>query len=104
MDNTSLAYREGNYRDLFRAARSSELDGADIVRYSESLQALRDNQRGIEYAAWKAREEGREEGREELKHEIAAKMLKSGMPVETVAGFTGLSVDEVVALHARLDK
>lgn len=34
MDNTSLAYREGNYRDLFRAARSSELDGADIVRYN----------------------------------------------------------------------
>ena len=100
MDNTSLAYREENYRDLFRAARSSELDGADIVRYSESLQALRDNQRGIEYAAWKAREEGREE----LKHEIAAKMLRSGMPLETVAGFTGLSVDEVVALHARLDK
>ena len=69
MDNTSLAYREGRYPEVFEAARSSQLRPSDIVEYRKSLDRLRDIQRGIKYetenARRKALEEGRAEGRAE---------------------------------------
>jgi predicted transposase/invertase (TIGR01784 family) len=43
-------------------------------------------------------ERGREEGREEERLAIACKLLDSGMPVEDIAQFTGLSCEVVQAL------
>lgn len=62
MDNTSIAYREGRYRDIFNAARSNTLNPEEIVAYSQSLEKLRDTRAGILFAADKARAEGRAEG------------------------------------------
>lgn len=39
--------------------------------------------------------EGRAEGRAEAQFEMARKMLAAGMPVEQIAEFTGLSVEEL---------
>lgn len=39
--------------------------------------------------------EGRAEGRAEAQFEVARKMLAAGMPVEQIAEFTGLSVEEL---------
>jgi predicted transposase/invertase (TIGR01784 family) len=39
--------------------------------------------------------EGREEGREEIKREIALNMLASGLPLEQIAKFTNLTVEEI---------
>ena len=118
MDSTSTAYREGNFTEIFDAARSSRLRKDDIIPYSQSLQKLRDTQRGIQYAAELAaeqaaeraakraraealvegREEGLKEGRAEEKKEIARNMLQQGIPPHTVSSFTGLTISEVEKL------
>ncbi|MDE5870330.1 MAG: Rpn family recombination-promoting nuclease/putative transposase, partial [Muribaculaceae bacterium] len=54
MDNTSIAYREGRFTEIFDAARSSRLNSDEIVTYSQSLEKLRDTQLGIRYAAEQA--------------------------------------------------
>lgn len=53
---------------------------------------------GIEIGEAKGREEGMSEGI--LQTAVAA--LKQGIPVETVASFTGVSVTEVEQLHRDL--
>lgn len=73
MDNTSMAYKEGRYPEVFEAARSNKLRPSDMVEYRKSLDRLRDLQRGIKYETEKARrkalEEGRAEGRAEGERE-----------------------------------
>lgn len=110
MDSTSTAYREGNFTEIFDAARSSRLRKDDIIPYSQSLQKLRDTQRGIQYAAELAAEQAAEraakraradalvEGREEERKEIARRMLQMGVPPHTVSSFTGLTLSEVEEL------
>ncbi len=103
MDNTSLAYREGKFADIFEAARSSRLRDEEKVAYSQSLEKLRDTQKGILFAAERAREEGKEagyaegraEGRVEGLRESAIKMLKAGVDVDFIQEMTGLSHDEI---------
>lgn len=56
MDNTSLAYTEGRYADVFEAARSNRLRGDDVIEYSKSLEKLRDLKKGIQQATEEARE------------------------------------------------
>lgn len=103
MDSTSLAYREGNFTEIFEAAKSSRLRKDEMIAYSQSLEKLRDTQRGIQYAAEQASAEaraeglaeGRAEGRAEEKIEIARKMIESGIETETISLFTGLSISEI---------
>ena len=65
---------------------------------------------GIEQGLTQGRQEGIEigeergiaKGREEGILETAVAALKQGIPVETVASFTGLSVTEVEQLHRDL--
>ena len=58
---------------------------------------------GIEIGEAKGREEGLSEGvkkgRDEAILQTAITALKQGIPAETVASFTGLSVTEVEQLH-----
>ena len=65
MDDTSVAYKEGRYPEVFDAARSSRLRPSDIVEYRKSLDRLRDIQRGIKYETENARRKALEEGRPE---------------------------------------
>ena len=61
---------------------------------------------GIEIGEAKGREEGLSEGvkkgRDEAILQTAITALKQGIPAETVASFTGLSVTEVEQLHRDL--
>ena len=65
MDDTSVAYKEGRYPEVFEAAKSSRLRPSDIVEYRKSLDRLRDIQRGIKYETENARRKALEEGRAE---------------------------------------
>ena len=49
-----------------------------------------------------AREEGKEKGRAEVSLNSALAMLKDGLPLESVAKYSGLSLAEVEALKASL--
>ncbi len=123
MDNTSLAYREGKFAEIFDAARSNRLREDEKVAYSNSLEKLRDTQKGILFAADRAREEGKEAGfaagreeglavgreeglvagREEGlaaglaegKKAIVRSMKLYGMSDEEIANITKLSIDVV---------
>lgn len=103
MDNTSLAYREGKFADIFEAARSNRLRDEEKVAYSQSLEKLRDTQKGILFAADRAREEGKEagyvkghaEGRADGLRESALKMLKAGVDADFIHEMTGLSSEEI---------
>lgn len=105
MDSTSLAYREGNYADIFEAARSSRLRDEEKIAYSQSLEKLRDTRRGITFAADKAREEGRAEGRAEGRDEERLNsihiMLSLGVAPEVIAEKYGISKDEVIRISGR---
>lgn len=110
MSSTSLAYREGNFNEFFEAARSSRLSKDDIIPYKQSVEYLRDTQRGIDYAIDfakdKLRAEGRAEGlaeglvegRKTERLEIARKCKKLGMDLNTIAETTGLSIDVIAKL------
>ena len=52
-----------------------------------------------EDAEKRGRDAGLAEGRSEAQAEIAKKMLESGVSVEQIAQFTGLTPDEVAALQ-----
>ncbi|MDE6007992.1 MAG: hypothetical protein K2G90_02175 [Muribaculaceae bacterium] len=111
MDRTSKAYTEGNYSELFDAARSSELREEEVVYYSQSLEKLRETQRGIEYAAEEAarvaaekaerkgiakgRAEGRAEGRNETLREIVRFMLEQHADIDFISKTTGLSKEDI---------
>ena len=67
----------------------------------------RDIRNQIRFAEKKGREEGREEGRAEGAREKAIEtaraFLKMGVPAETVAAGTGLTMDEVQAIARDLE-
>jgi predicted transposase/invertase (TIGR01784 family) len=50
------------------------------------------------------RQEGLQAGRQEEKREIARKLLREQMPVETVAGLTGLSLEDIHRLAAGIER
>ncbi|MDE6792258.1 MAG: Rpn family recombination-promoting nuclease/putative transposase [Muribaculaceae bacterium] len=111
MDRKSKAYTEGNYTEMFDAARSSELREEEVVYYSQSLEKLRETQRGIEYAAEEAarvaaekaerkgiakgRAEGRAEGRNETLREIVRFMLEQHADIDFISNTTGLSKEDI---------
>lgn len=93
MDNTSLAYREGRYPEIFDAARSNQLKKDEVILYSQSLQKLRDTQRGIQYAADRAAEsaraEGEAKGRADTLREKAEEARKLGLPEDMIRHLFG---------------
>ncbi len=95
MDSTSLAYREGRFREIFEAARSSRLRDDQVVDYSKSLERLRDTLKGMEFIAAKERAAGREEGKAKEKVEIARNLLASGIALNVISSSTGLSISEI---------
>lgn len=108
MDHTSLAYKEGNFAEIFEAARSSLLNENEIIAYSQSLEKLRDTQVGIKYAADKARAEAREralaegraEGRAEERESSIRIMLSLGIAPETIADKYEISLEDVLRLNS----
>ena len=84
MDSTSLAYREGRFSEIFEAARSNRLRDDEKILYSQSLEKLRDTQRGIQYAADRAADRARAEGRAETLREKAEEARKMGLSEDMV--------------------
>ena len=96
MDETSVAYKEGRYSEVFEAAKSSRLRPSDIVEYRKSLDRLHDIQRGIKYETENARRKALEEGRAEGRAEAIAEKIKKAKEI-------GIS-DDVIAMLFGNDK
>ena len=72
------------------------------TKYDESLKILRDRLSEIAYAEKRGKEEGKAEGKEEGKVEGKAEMARNlkamGVPIETIAKASGLSIEEIEQL------
>ena len=102
--------QEKIFEKLFKVAEIANFTPDQLEKYEDSLKYYRDIKNSLDTAKEEGREEGKEEGRkegkeegrkegkEEGKLEVAKKMLKSGMSIDDVTTFTGISKNELEKL------
>ena len=94
--------QERIFKRLFDQAEIAQFSPAERREYAESVKDYWDYYSTMKTAHKKGKEEGREEGRAEGEHnmaiETARKMKADGMPVDVIAKYTDLSVEEIEAL------
>ena len=96
---------------LFEAAEIATFTPEDKVKYEFEMTTERDIRNQIAFAKKNARAEGiiegeaegkaegKAEGRMENGIESARRMLEDHLPIETIAKYSGLSIDQVRALQ-----
>lgn len=89
-DAADLHTYKSNDKHNYKKAVMNEFE------YEETLKEYR--QEGLEEGREEGRKEGREEGRETSRREIASKMLKQGIPIETISQCTGLEKEDLASL------
>ena len=108
------ALQERVFTRLFEAAEIGKFSRKELVAYEDSLKAYRDWYSTMETAIQKGRcegreeglkegreeglREGREEGRQEAVIAVARQMKSQGLPAETIAACTGLTIQDINAL------
>ena len=90
------ALQERVFKRLFETAEIARFSESEIRDYEESLKNLRD----LGNVLNTAKEEGRKEGRKEGIETMALRMREDGMPLEVIAKYTGLSVEEIQNLKS----
>ncbi len=56
-------------------------------------------QQGLQQGLKQGRQEGRQEGQSETANQIALNMLNSGISIDLIAQFTGLSLEQIEQLQ-----
>jgi predicted transposase/invertase (TIGR01784 family) len=84
-------FRDRIFRKLFAAAEIAKFTPEEARAYEDSLKVYRDLKNSIDTA--------REEGREEAMVKTALNMLSDDLPIETIARYTGLTVDQIGQLR-----
>lgn len=90
------ALQERVFKRLFETAEIARFSESEMRDYEESLKNLRD----LGNVLNTAKEEGRKEGRKEGIETMALRMREDGMPLEVIAKYTGLSVEEIQNLKS----
>ena len=97
--NRPKALYEKVFEQLFTAAEIAKFNPEELMEYEDSLKALRDWYSVLSTAENKGFAQGKEEGRKEGEKNkalaIARQMLADGMPAESVARYTNLTVEEI---------
>ena len=91
-----VALQERVFKRLFETAEIARFSESEMRDYEESLKNLRD----LGNVLNTAKEEGRKEGRKEGIETMALRMRDDGMPLEVIAKYTGLSVEEIQNLKS----
>ena len=94
------------FEKLEKIVALASLSRDERAKYDESLKILRDRLSEIAYAKEEGRAEGKEEGRAEGKEEgraeekaeMARNLKAMGVPIETIAKASGLSIEEIEQL------
>ena len=93
------ALQERVFTRLFEAAEIARFSRKELVAYEDSLKVYRDWYSTIKTAIVKGRKEGeeigRERGRKEMQRNIARQMKTDGLSIESIAGYTHLSPEEI---------
>ena len=99
--------QEKVFARLFEAAEIAKFDKVERREYEESLKNYRDwfsvmktardkgHQEGLEEGREEGRKEGREEGANEKALDIARQMKRSGVSLELIVRYTGLSEEQI---------
>lgn len=90
--------RKAVFEKLERIVDISSLSKEEREKYDESIKVYRDTLATMSYAEQKGRAEGRAEGREEGILDVARKMKSSGLDIDTICRFTGLTHEKVQGL------
>ena len=94
LEERPAALRERVFARLFEAAKIAAYTKEERNQYENDMMTENDYRNTIDYA----RDEGRAEGLAEGKAEVARNLLASGMPMERVMEFTGLSGEQLEKL------
>ena len=101
--NRPKALYEKVFEQLFTAAEIAKFNPEELMEYEDSLKALRDWYSVLSTAENKGFAQGKEEGRKVGEKNkalaIARQMLADGMPAESVARYTNLTVEEIRQLE-----
>jgi predicted transposase/invertase (TIGR01784 family) len=79
------------FNKLFSAADTNKLNDMEQIAYQKSLSEYSDVRLMMDYS--------RKEGRMEGIYQTANKLLKLGLPIETISQATGLTVAQIRQLH-----
>ena len=97
-------YTDFGFKLLFGTEEIARFSESEMRDYEESLKNLRDLGNVLNTAKEEGRKEGRKEGIEEGEKrksmEMALRMREDGMPLEVIAKYTGLSVEEIQNLKS----
>ena len=97
-----------NYRDWFSVMETAEIRGLEKgmkkgmekgIKQGMEKGMKKGMEKGMEKGMKQGMEKGRAEGRAEGRIEIVQTMFAKGMDIDTISELTGLSVDEIQALH-----
>ena len=90
------------FRKIFEVSELYNMDQDTRDKVIHKMTTERDLRNQMAYARQEAIEEGRAEGhaegRAEVRAEVAREMLADGMPVDKIAKYTELSIEEIAAL------
>ena len=87
--------RKAVFEKLEKIVDIASLSKEERIKYDESIKVYRDNLATISFAKNKGREEGLKEGLKEGSISIAHKLKSMGIPLDTIAAATGLSIEEI---------
>ena len=85
-------------KDLLISFLIAQYSEAERRQFEASQKEYWDFTSTMDTAYMKGEQKGLEKGREEEKFSMARRMKADGLPIETIAKYTGLTVDEVNAL------
>ena len=83
--------RKAVFEKLEKIVDIASLSKEERIKYDESIKVYRDNLATISFAENKGLKRGREEGIISVAH----KLKSMGMPLDTIAAATGLSIEEI---------
>ena len=83
-------FKDRIFRKLFAAAEIAKFTPEEASAYEDSLKVYRDLKNSIDTA--------REEGHEEAMANAALNMLSDNLPIETIARYTGLTIEQIEKL------
>ena len=98
LNEISFKDRKAIFDRLEQVASQANLTDEERARLDEDWKNYNDFFNTVDFARDEGRAEGRAEGRSEEKLEIAKKMKTMGLPSESIAQATGLSIEEIEKL------
>ena len=98
LERMPWAAQNAVFQRLAEVAEVSKLSKEERFEYDRALKRFRDTYNAMTGAEQKGRTEGRTEGAEEAKRENARRMKADNMPVELIAKYTGLAIEDVKRL------